>query len=126
MEGLRQYEIWPWPAVLRRHGTRTIGGATAAWERCRRDVGRAFRPAEHLGAFPQNTVDLIKTFAAASVLAVLNARLFKNVEARTGELVKSLQDLRTAQDPLVQTEKLASLGQLTAGSRTKSKTLSTS
>ena len=52
------------------------------------------------GAFPQNTVDLIKTFAAQSVLAVLNARLFKNVEARTGELVKSLQDLRTAQDPL--------------------------
>ena len=67
------------------------------------------------GAFPQNTVDLIKTFAAQSVLAVLNARLFKNVEARTGELVKSLQDLRTAQDRLVQTEKLASLGQLTAG-----------
>ena len=67
------------------------------------------------GAFPQNTVDLIKTFAAQSVLAVQNARLFKNVEARTGELVKSLQDLRTAQDRLVQTEKLASLGQLTAG-----------
>jgi GAF domain-containing protein len=67
------------------------------------------------GAFAQNTVDLIKTFAAQSVLAVLNARLFKNVETRTGELVKSLQDLRTAQDRLVQTEKLASLGQLTAG-----------
>ena len=67
------------------------------------------------GAFPQNTVDLIKTFAAQSVLAVLNARLFKNVEARTGELAKSLDDLRTAQDRLVQTEKLASLGQLTAG-----------
>src|SRR5208282_5336501 len=36
------------------------------------------------GAFPQNTVDLIKTFAAQSVLAIQNARLFKNVEARTG------------------------------------------
>jgi GAF domain-containing protein len=67
------------------------------------------------GAFAQNTVDLIKTFAAQSVLAVLNARLFKNVEARTGELARSLEDLRTAQDRLVQTEKLASLGQLTAG-----------
>ena len=60
------------------------------------------------GAFPQNTVDLIKTFAAQSAVAIENARLFKNVEA-------SLEDLRTAQDRLVQTQKLASLGQLTAG-----------
>ena len=60
------------------------------------------------GAFPQNTVDLMKTFAAQSALAIENARLFHNVEA-------SLQDLRTAQDRLVQTEKLASLGQVTAG-----------
>ena len=67
------------------------------------------------GAFPQNTVDLIKTFAAQSVLAIQNARLFENVEARTRELARSLVDLRTAQDRLVQTEKLASLGQLTAG-----------
>src|SRR6202043_1319567 len=67
------------------------------------------------GAFPQNTVDLIKTFAAQSVLAIQNARLFENVETRTGELAKSLEDLRTAQDCLEQTEKLASLGQLTAG-----------
>ena len=67
------------------------------------------------GAFPQNTVDLIKTFAAQSVLAIQNARLFDSVETRTRELAKSLEDLRTAQDRLVQTEKLASLGQLTAG-----------
>jgi two-component system, NtrC family, sensor kinase len=67
------------------------------------------------GAFPQNTIDLIKTFAAQSVLAIQNARLFDNVEARTRELARSLGDLRTAQDRLVQTEKLASLGQLTAG-----------
>ena len=67
------------------------------------------------GVFPQNTVDLIKTFAAQSVLAIQNARLFENIETRTRELTKSLADLRTAQDRLVQTEKLASLGQLTAG-----------
>ena len=60
------------------------------------------------GAFPQNTVDLIKTFAAQSAVAIENARLFKDVET-------SLEDLRTAQDRLVQTQKLASLGQLTAG-----------
>ena len=67
------------------------------------------------GVFPQNTVDLIKTFAAQSVLAIQNARLFESVEARTRELAKSLGDLRTTQDRLVQTQKLASLGQLTAG-----------
>jgi signal transduction histidine kinase len=60
------------------------------------------------GAFPQNTVDLMKTFAAQSALTIENARLFKNVEM-------SLEDLRTTQDRLVQTQKLASLGQLTAG-----------
>ena len=60
------------------------------------------------GTFAQNIVDLIKTFAAQSAVAIENARLFQNVEA-------SLEDLRTAQDRLVQTEKLASLGQLTAG-----------
>jgi two-component system, NtrC family, sensor kinase len=50
----------------------------------------------------------VSTFASQAVIAIENARLFKNVEA-------SLEDLRTAQDRLVQTEKLASLGQLTAG-----------
>ena len=67
------------------------------------------------GAFAQNTVALMKTFAAQSVLAIQNARLFQDVETQSGELAKSLADLRTAQDRLVQTEKLASLGQLTAG-----------
>ena len=55
------------------------------------------------------------TFAAQSAVAIQNARLFENVETRTRELARSLQDLRTAQDRLIQTEKLASLGQLTAG-----------
>ncbi|MGB9325907.1 MAG: histidine kinase dimerization/phospho-acceptor domain-containing protein, partial [Pseudolabrys sp.] len=41
--------------------------------------------------------------------------MFKSVEARTRELAASLDNLRTAQDRLVQTQKLASLGQLTAG-----------
>ena len=67
------------------------------------------------GEFPQSTIDLLQTFADQSVVAIQNARLFENIEARTRELAKSLDELRTAQDRLVQTEKLASLGQLTAG-----------
>jgi signal transduction histidine kinase len=41
--------------------------------------------------------------------------LENKVEQRTRQLAASLQELRTAQDRLIQTEKLASLGQLTAG-----------
>jgi signal transduction histidine kinase len=41
--------------------------------------------------------------------------LEQKVAQRTAELSKSLNELRAAQDRLVQTEKLASLGQLTAG-----------
>ena len=67
------------------------------------------------GEFSKSTIELLKTFAAQSVLAIQNARLFESVEARTRELAKSLEDLRTTQDRLVQTQKLASLGQLTAG-----------
>ena len=67
------------------------------------------------GAFAPNAIDLMKTFAAQSAVAIQNARLYANVETRTRELAASLADLRTAQDRLVQTEKLASLGQLTAG-----------
>jgi len=67
------------------------------------------------GEFAKSTVELLQTFGAQSVLAIQNARLFESVGVRTRELAKSLDDLRTAQDRLVQTEKLASLGQLTAG-----------
>jgi C4-dicarboxylate-specific signal transduction histidine kinase len=67
------------------------------------------------GEFANSTIELLLTFADQSVVAIQNARLFESVEARTRELGKSLEDLRTTQDRLVQTQKLASLGQLTAG-----------
>ena len=65
--------------------------------------------------FDEGHITLVTTFADQAVIAIENIRLFESVEARTRELAKSLDDLRTAQDRLVQTEKLASLGQLTAG-----------
>ena len=67
------------------------------------------------GPFSQRQIDLVQTFADQAVIAIENVRLFEQVQARTRELSQSLDELRTAQDRLVQTEKLASLGQLTAG-----------
>src|SRR5215213_1735046 len=80
-----------------------------------RIVGALVVRRQEPGLFPNSTIDLLQTFAAQSVLAIQNARLFEDVEARTRELANSLEELRAAQDRLVQTEKLASLGQLTAG-----------
>jgi two-component system NtrC family sensor kinase len=65
--------------------------------------------------FTDKQITLVETFAEQAVIAIENVRLFEQLQARTRELSHSLDDLRTAQDRLIQTEKLASLGQLTAG-----------
>ena len=65
--------------------------------------------------FTDKQIELLTTFADQAAIAIENVRLFERVEARTRELAASLEDLRATQDRLVQTQKLASLGQLTAG-----------
>jgi signal transduction histidine kinase/CheY-like chemotaxis protein len=65
--------------------------------------------------FSDKQIELATTFADQALIAIENVRLFEEVQERTRELSRSLDDLRAAQDRLIQTEKLASLGQLTAG-----------
>jgi two-component system NtrC family sensor kinase len=78
-------------------------------------IGAIGQTRPEAGGFAEQHVQLLKTFADQAVIAISNVQLFQEVQQRTRELSKSLDDLRSAQDRLIQTEKLASLGQLTAG-----------
>jgi GAF domain-containing protein len=78
-------------------------------------IGVVFMARTEVKPFSDRQVELVTSFADQAVIAINNVRLFDEVQERTRELTQSLDELRTAQDRLVQTEKLASLGQLTAG-----------
>jgi GAF domain-containing protein len=65
--------------------------------------------------FPKTIVTLMQTFSGQAVLAIENARLFQEAERARAAAEAALADLHRAQDRLVQSEKMASLGQLTAG-----------
>jgi C4-dicarboxylate-specific signal transduction histidine kinase len=83
---------------------------------------RAGDPPRTVGGFAPTIPTLLQTFAGQAVLAIENARLFQELTARGEEARRlrtaaeeALADLRRAQDRLIQSEKMAALGQLTAG-----------
>src|SRR5271165_1229722 len=65
--------------------------------------------------FTPQEIQLLTTFSDQAVIAISTAELFQELQERTRELSQSLDDLRTAQDRLVQAEKFAALGRLVAG-----------
>ncbi|MGA8382036.1 MAG: ATP-binding protein, partial [Stellaceae bacterium] len=67
------------------------------------------------GSFADEIVRLVEAFATQSALAVRNAKLFDEQRRRESELRAAHDQLKAAQTNLVQAEKMASLGQLTAG-----------
>jgi len=60
-------------------------------------------------------VDQTERLKIESEIKALNEQLEQRVELRTAELTETLGNLKKAQDELVHSEKLASLGQLVAG-----------
>ena len=81
---LREGASSPLNDVILRAGFRALLGAPLL--RGEKIVGLLVVRRRSPGAFPQNTVDLIKTFAAQSVLAIQNARLFHEIEEKGREL----------------------------------------
>jgi signal transduction histidine kinase len=73
----------------------------------------------HGGPFTDDDQQLLEALASMGAVAIENARLYENLEAkvqeRTAELTRTLAALRETQAQLVQSEKMAALGDLVAG-----------
>src|SRR5262249_6056446 len=65
-----------------------------------RSVGLFVLGRDRVGEFPLRHIELVQTFADQAVIAIENARLFEEVQARTRDLQESLQQQTATADVL--------------------------
>ena len=71
------------------------------------------------GAFTPERLEILKLLSGEAAIAIDNARLYHNLEKKVAERTQTLSDtlneLKVTQNELIQSEKMAALGQLVAG-----------
>ena len=78
------YDVDRVRAVFERHGYRSLLAVPLLFET--QIVGSLVVWGREAGGFPQEIVELLQTFATQSVLAIQNARLFREIEVKSKEL----------------------------------------
>jgi len=81
-----------WQEVVRLEGIRTLLGVPLVRED--RMVGSIMIYRREVRPFSDKQVQLVSTFATQAVIAIENARLFQELQARTRELARSVEQLQ--------------------------------
>jgi signal transduction histidine kinase len=115
---LRADEMYRSGNLTHRALTDQSGARTQVWIALRRDdtlLGMMVIYRREVLAFSDKQIALLENFAEQAVIAMENARLLGELRTARDTAEASLQQLKAAQANLIQAEKMASLGQLTAG-----------
>jgi len=78
-------------------------------------LGAVFLARNQPGGFGERQINLVRTFADQAVIAIDNFRLVEQAEKHADKLAILAEELKAARARLSETERLASLGQFTAG-----------